>query len=46
LELEKEGNRKINELILQMYAKGLTTKDISVIAKKIYGKKVALLKFR
>jgi len=34
----KEENGKINELILQLYVKGLTTKDISTIVEEIYGK--------
>jgi len=37
----KEENGKINELILQLYVKGLTTKDISTIVEEIYGKEVS-----
>ena len=41
LELMREENGKINELILQLYVKGLTTKDISTIVEEIYGKEVS-----
>ncbi len=41
LELMKEENGKLNELIFQLYVKGLTTKDISTIVGQIYDKRIS-----
>jgi transposase-like protein len=41
LELIKEEDAKINELIFQLYVKGLTTKDISAIMEQIYDKRIS-----
>ena len=41
LELMKEETTKMNELILQLYIKGLTTKDIRSIIERIYGKQIS-----
>ena len=41
LELMKQENEKMNELIFQLYVKGLTTKDISQIIQQIYGKYIS-----
>jgi transposase-like protein len=41
LELMREENEKLNELIFQLYVKGLTTEDISAIIKQIYSKNIS-----
>jgi transposase-like protein len=41
LDLMKEENEKMNDLIFQLYVKGLTTKDISEVVEQIYGKSIS-----
>jgi transposase-like protein len=41
LDLMKEENGKMNDLIFQLYVKGLTTKDISEVVEQIYGKSIS-----
>ena len=41
LELMKEEDEKMNNLIFHLYVKGLTTKDISEIIEEIYAKSIS-----
>ncbi|RLB76801.1 MAG: IS256 family transposase [Deltaproteobacteria bacterium] len=41
LELMEQENKKMNELIFQLYVKGLTVKDISAIVEQIYDKRIS-----
>ena len=41
LELLKEETDKINELVIDLYIKGLSTKEISEVVDRIYGKRMS-----